>query len=91
MIDVTDMIRFSEHLIPQTMDGEPGMMAAVTMRVAMSKYFGIVNIGPFGCMPVRFTESVMGLITDVKAKREAYERINEDTPEQSCEVLRLSE
>ncbi len=76
MIDVADMIRFSEHLIPQTLDGEPGMIAGVTMRDALSKYSGVVNIGPFGCMPVRFTESVIGPITDVKAKKEAYEKAN---------------
>jgi predicted nucleotide-binding protein (sugar kinase/HSP70/actin superfamily) len=73
MIDVADMIRFSKHLIPQSLDGEPGMIAGVAMRDSMTKYSGVINIGPFGCMPVRFTESVMGPITDVQAKREAYE------------------
>ena len=76
MIDVADMIRHSDHLIPQTLDGEPGMIAGVLMRDAMTKYSGVVNIGPFGCMPVRFTEAVIGPITDVNAKKEAYERIN---------------
>ena len=75
LIDVGSMIKFADHLIPQTLDGEPGMIAGVTMRDTMSKYAGVVNIGPFGCMPVRFTESVVAPIADVKAKKEAFKRL----------------
>jgi hypothetical protein len=44
------------------------------MRDALTKYAGVINIGPFGCMPVRFTESVLLPITDAKSKRESYRK-----------------
>jgi predicted nucleotide-binding protein (sugar kinase/HSP70/actin superfamily) len=74
IIDIEDIIRFSKHIIPPALKGEPGLIAGVTMRDALTKYAGIINIGPFGCMPVRFTESVLLPITDAKAKRESYRR-----------------
>jgi predicted nucleotide-binding protein (sugar kinase/HSP70/actin superfamily) len=74
IIDIKDIVRFSEHIIPASLKGEPGLIAGVTMRDALTKYAGVINIGPFGCMPVRFTESVLLPITDVKAKRESYRR-----------------
>jgi predicted nucleotide-binding protein (sugar kinase/HSP70/actin superfamily) len=72
IIDIKDIVRFSEHLIPASLKGEPGLIAGVTMRDALNKYAGVINIGPFGCMPVRFTESVLLPITDAKAKMESY-------------------
>jgi predicted CoA-substrate-specific enzyme activase len=74
IIDVADMLNYSKHVIPLSLDGEPGMISGVTLRDSMSKYAGIVNIGPFSCMPVRFTESVMVPITDIKAKAESYKQ-----------------
>jgi predicted CoA-substrate-specific enzyme activase len=72
IIDIEDIIRYSKHLIPPTLKGEPGLIAGVTMRDALNRYAGVINIGPFGCMPVRFTESVLLPITDAQAKKESY-------------------
>ena len=72
IINIEDIVRFSKHIIPTTLKGEPGLIAGITMRDALTRYAGVVNIGPFGCMPVRFTESVLMPITDARAKLESY-------------------
>ena len=74
IINIEDIIRYSQHIIPPALKGEPGLIAGVTMRDALTKYAGVINIGPFGCMPVRYTESVLLPIADVRAKREAYRK-----------------
>ncbi|HUV06986.1 MAG TPA: acyl-CoA dehydratase activase-related protein, partial [Spirochaetia bacterium] len=78
LIDIEDMVRFSKHIIPESLKGEPGLIAGVTMRDGLTKYAGIINIGPFGCMPVRFTESVLLPITDAVAKRESYRQAGKE-------------
>ncbi len=74
IINIEDIIRYSQHIIPPALKGEPGLIAGVTMRDALTKYAGVINIGPFGCMPVRFTESVLLPITNAKSKRESYRK-----------------
>ena len=72
IIDIDDIVRYSRHILPETLKGEPGLISGITMRDGLTKYAGIINIGPFGCMPVRFTESVLAPLTDAAAKAEAY-------------------
>lgn len=43
----------------------------VMLRDALSKYSGLINIGPCGCMPIRFTEAVMQYNTAMETKLEA--------------------
>jgi predicted CoA-substrate-specific enzyme activase len=78
MIDVDSMIEHSKHLLPKELKGEPGMIIGVMMKDALSKYAGIVNIGPFGCMPVRFIESIMLPLADVKNKKETYKKLKRE-------------
>jgi hypothetical protein len=78
LIDIEDIINFSKHIVPSTLKGEPGMIMGMLMRDALSKYAGIINIGPFGCMPVRFTEAVVSNNTDMQSKLEAYEQAGAD-------------
>ncbi|MBN1525430.1 MAG: hypothetical protein JW904_13155 [Spirochaetales bacterium] len=73
MIDIDDMIKYSKHLLPNTMKGEPGLIIGMLMRDVLSHYAGIINIGPFGCMPVRFTEAVVANNIDMQSKAEAFE------------------
>ncbi|MBN1799561.1 MAG: hypothetical protein JW822_13380 [Spirochaetales bacterium] len=78
LIDIEDIVNFSKHIVPPTLKGEPGMIMGMLMRDALNKYAGIINIGPFGCMPVRFTEAVVSNNTDMQSKLEAYEQAGED-------------
>ena len=71
-VDIDDIVKYSEHILPKALKGEPGMIMGVTMRDVFNKYAGVVNIGPFSCMPVRFTEAVVSNSLDMKGKQEAY-------------------
>ena len=73
-IDMDDIIKHSEHIIPKTLKGEPGITVGITMRDVFSKYAGAINIGPFSCMPIRFTEAIITGNLDMKSKRLAHEK-----------------
>ncbi|HDQ25363.1 MAG TPA: activase [bacterium] len=72
MIDMKSIIRHSEHLLPKTLKGEPGITIGITMRDVFSKFAGAINIGPFSCMPIRFTEAVIFNNLDMQSKKEAH-------------------
>ncbi|MBN1700139.1 MAG: hypothetical protein JW881_21690 [Spirochaetales bacterium] len=71
-INIADIVRYSKHIVPNHLKGEPGLIMGVMLRDSLEHYAGIVNIGPFGCMPVRFTEAVISNNADMESKREAY-------------------
>jgi len=73
-VDIDDIVKYSEHILPKSLKGEPGMIMGVTLRDIFTKYAGVVNIGPFSCMPVRFTEGIAANNLDFKSKSEAYEQ-----------------
>lgn len=72
LVNIDDIIKYSKHILPKNLKGEPGMILGTMLRDIFSKYAGIINIGPFSCMPVRFTESIANNILDMKSKIEAY-------------------
>ncbi len=72
LVNIEDIIKYSKHILPKDLKGEPGMILGTMLRDIFTKYAGIVNIGPFSCMPVRFTESIANNILDMRAKIEAY-------------------
>jgi predicted nucleotide-binding protein (sugar kinase/HSP70/actin superfamily) len=77
LLDIKDMIRFSKRFLPNSLKGEPGLIIGVLMRDVLNKYAGIINIGPFGCMPVRFTEAVVANNIDLASKEAAYKSAGE--------------
>jgi len=77
-IDIADIVRYSQHLLPNKLKGEPGLIIGVMMRDSFSKYAGIINIGPFGCMPVRFTEALISNNADMNTKQEAYKNAQDN-------------
>ncbi|MBN1409572.1 MAG: hypothetical protein JW969_01915 [Spirochaetales bacterium] len=77
IINIEDIVRYSKHIVPNTLKGEPGLIMGIMLRDALTKYAGIINIGPFGCMPVRFTEAVISNNADMDTKKDAY-KVAED-------------
>ena len=64
----------SRHIIPLTYKGEPGLTLGVALHETIDKYCGVINLGPFGCMPTRFTESLAA--TEMKVENKLFaERI----------------
>jgi predicted nucleotide-binding protein (sugar kinase/HSP70/actin superfamily) len=73
-IDIDDLMRFASIAVPPELDGEPGQIAAITLRDALNRFCGVVNIGPFGCMQTRFGDAVTAPLADMSGKKEAYAR-----------------
>ncbi|MFW5807600.1 MAG: acyl-CoA dehydratase activase, partial [Spirochaetota bacterium] len=69
-IDLDKMLAHSTHVLPKQLKGEPGMMVGMAMHESIDKYAGIISIGPFGCMPVRYTESLLTPQMTVKGKKD---------------------
>lgn len=76
-IEVSEYDRYSEHLISHRLTGEPGLSTGKVLKDGLDKYAGFINIGPFGCMVTRFTESVASNHLDMSDKVEAYTRAGE--------------
>lgn len=56
---IEPLLNHSKHIIPLSYKGEPGLTLGIGMHETIEKYCGIINLGPFGCMPTRLTEAVM--------------------------------
>ncbi len=78
LLDIEDLIRHSEYLIPHELDGEPGLISGLTMRDSLSKYSGIVNVGPFGCMQCRFGDAITIPQADVAGKKRVFKSIGKE-------------
>ncbi len=72
VIDVSEFDKYSEHLIPSRLTGEPGLSTGKILKDSFDKYAGFINIGPFGCMITRYTEAVASCHLEMKDKKEAY-------------------
>ncbi|MBN1698746.1 MAG: hypothetical protein JW881_14620 [Spirochaetales bacterium] len=57
--EIDPLIKHSEHILPKEHKGETALTLGTAMKDSIEKLAGIINIGPFGCMPVRFTEALM--------------------------------
>ncbi|MGB9852748.1 MAG: hypothetical protein ACPLPX_07790, partial [Candidatus Kapaibacteriota bacterium] len=55
---IEPILNHSKHLIPLEYKGEPGLTLGIALKDIMEKYCGVVNVGPFGCMPTRLAEAV---------------------------------
>ncbi len=73
---IEPILNHSKHLIPLEYKGEPGLTLGIALKDIMEKYCGVVNVGPFGCMPTRLAEAVSKPEMKVKYKIEAR-RLNE--------------
>lgn len=77
---IEPLLKSSKHILPWEYKGEPGLTVGVLLHETLEKYCGVINIGPFGCMPTRFSEAIGLPESKVKNKIEA-ERINNPTYE----------
>lgn len=73
LTDIDSILKHSKHIIPLDCKGEPGLTLGIALHETIEKYCGVVNIGPFGCMPTRFAEAVslpeMNIKNKIIAKR----------------------
>ncbi|MCL2039369.1 MAG: hypothetical protein FWG85_02940 [Bacteroidetes bacterium] len=57
-MNVEPALSHSKHIVPLEYKGEPGLTLGIALNDCPEKYCGIINFGPFGCMPTRFAEAV---------------------------------
>ncbi len=68
---IEPILNHSKHLIPLEYKGEPGLTLGIALKDIFEKYCGVINVGPFGCMPTRLAEAVSKPEMKVKYKIEA--------------------
>jgi predicted CoA-substrate-specific enzyme activase len=56
--DVKSLIDHSKHILPIDYKGEPGLTLGVALHETIEHYSGVINLGPFGCMPTRVAEAI---------------------------------
>jgi hypothetical protein len=56
-IDIDALLNHSKHVIPLEYKGEPGMTLGAAMHEILDRFCGVINLGPFGCMPTRCAEA----------------------------------
>ncbi|MFP4529056.1 MAG: acyl-CoA dehydratase activase [Candidatus Kapaibacterium sp.] len=76
--ELEPILEHSEHIVPLDFKGEPGITVGIGLHEGLEKYCGIINIGPFGCMPTRISESVSLPEMNVRGKIEAKRLKNKD-------------
>ena len=75
---VESLLKRSSHILPLEYKGEPGITLGVALHETIDKYCGVINLGPFGCMPTRFTESLAAMEMKVENKIFAERLINKN-------------
>ncbi len=70
LTNIKYILEHSKHILPLDFKGEPGLVLGTALSESLEKYAGIINLGPFGCMPTRFTEAVGAGEMTVKHKIE---------------------
>ena len=75
-MNVEPALSHSKHIVPLEYKGEPGLTLGIALNDCFEKYCGIINFGPFGCMPTRFAEAVSVPEMKVKFKNIAKQKNN---------------
>ena len=76
LTNIKETLEHSKHILPLDFKGEPGLVLGTALNESLEKYAGVINLGPFGCMPTRFTEAVGAGEMTVRHKIELKQRHN---------------
>ncbi len=74
--EIAPLLDHSKHILPLEYKGEPGLTLGVALHETLDKYCGVINIGPFGCMPTRFSEAITAPEMTVAKKLEIMQTHN---------------
>lgn len=75
-VEIEPLLKHSKHILPYEFKGEPGLTIGTALHEGLEKYCGIINLGPFGCMPTRFTESIALPEMNIEGKTKAKQLHN---------------
>ncbi|MDP2365944.1 MAG: hypothetical protein Q8M94_19505, partial [Ignavibacteria bacterium] len=57
LTDIKPLLDHSKHIVPLDYKGEPCLTIGTALYEGLDHYCGIINLGPFGCMPTRVSEA----------------------------------
>lgn len=70
-IEIEKIMSLGKHLIDQQVTGESIVVIGAALKEIMHSVCGVINVGPFACLPTRIIESIlsynMNLETKIKA------------------------
>ncbi len=75
---IAPLVERSKHIVPLEFKGEPGLTLGISLHETIENYCGVINLGPFGCMPTRFAESVSIPEMKIENKIQAERIFNPD-------------
>ncbi len=78
LTNIGSLLKRANHILPLEYKGEPGITLGVALHETITKYCGVINLGPFGCMPTRFTESLAAAEMKVENKIAAERMVNKN-------------
>lgn len=59
LINVGETFDKASHLMPPALQGESILTTGLALREILDEACGVISIGPFNCMPGRFTEAIL--------------------------------
>jgi predicted nucleotide-binding protein (sugar kinase/HSP70/actin superfamily) len=68
--DVEGIVKHTTHIFPLEIKGEACLTLGTALYDTLEEFCGVVNIGPFGCMPTRFSEAVAA--TEMKVENKVH-------------------
>jgi hypothetical protein len=58
LIDIDGLLKHKYHVVPKLLTGEHDLVVAGMLKHSFDDLCGMVSVGPFGCMQLRFAEAV---------------------------------
>ncbi|MDD4182903.1 MAG: acyl-CoA dehydratase activase [Candidatus Omnitrophica bacterium] len=69
-VEMEEIIRFGKHLINEQLTGESIVVVGAALKEIMHSACGVINVGPFACLPSRIIEAILGSNMNLKTKME---------------------
>ncbi|MCK9614389.1 MAG: acyl-CoA dehydratase activase [Candidatus Omnitrophica bacterium] len=88
-VEMEEIMRFGKHLINEQLTGESIVVVGAALKEIMHSACGIINVGPFACLPSRIIEAILSSNMNLKTKTEIEGKVLLDS-EDNHELAFLS-
>jgi len=69
-VEMEEIMRFGKHLVSEQLTGESIVVVGAALKEIMHSACGIINVGPFACLPSRIIEAILSSNMNLKTKME---------------------
>ncbi|MFA5008588.1 MAG: activase, partial [Candidatus Omnitrophota bacterium] len=69
-VKMEEIMRFGKHLISEQLTGESIVVVGAALKEIMHSACGVINVGPFACLPSRIIEAILSSNMNLKTKME---------------------